>query len=173
MARIPYYDFGQASPELAEAMKDRPPLNMYRMIAHGGESAIRFLALGRSLMTASTLDPGLRELAILRVGTLCGATYEVLQHRKVAARLGVPADKVDAVTADPGRLVPADRFDHLEQAVLGFTDAVVRDVKAPAPLFREVAAGLSHQQLLELLMTIGFYMLAGRISENLEIDLEQ
>lgn len=172
MARIPYYDFSQASPELAEAMKDRAPLNMYRMIAHGGESALRFLALGRALLTASTLDPGLRELVILRVGCLCAASYEILQHRKVAARIGVAADKVEAVTADPGRPVPADRFDALEQAVLRFTDAVVREVKAPEALFREAASRLSAQQLLELLMTIGFYMLAGRISENLEIDLE-
>ena len=173
MARIPYYDFSKASPELADAMKDRPPLNIYRMIAHGGKTAIRFLALGRSILTMSEIDPKLRELVILRVGALCGSTYEVLGHRRVASKAGVSAETIEAVLADPGREVQADLFNDMERAVLRFTDSVVRDVKAPEPLFKEVAAMLPHQQLIELLMTIGFYMLASRISENLEIDIEE
>lgn len=173
MARIPYYDLSKASPELADAMKDRRPLNIYRMIAHGGPAALSFLALGRSILTATEIDPGLRELVILRVGALCGSTYEVLQHRKVASRDGVPTEKIEAVVADPGKEVRAELFNDVERAVLRFTESVVRDVRAPEPLFREVAAVLPHRQLVELLMTIGFYMLASRISENLEIDLEE
>lgn len=173
MARIPYFDLEQAGAELQEALRGRPPLNMYRMLAHGDASALRFLALGRSLMTATAIDPVLRELTILRVVALCGADYEVRQHRKLAARAAVPEDKVQAVLADPTRPVAAAAFDALEHTALRFTDAVVREVKAPEALFRELAQQLSHRQILELLMTIGFYMLAGRISENLEIDLEK
>lgn len=172
MARIPYYDLSKASPEVAEAMKDRLPLNIYRMILHGGKTAISFLALGRTLLTMSEIDPKLRELVVLRVGALCGSNYEVVQHRKLASKAGVSVEKIEAVLADPVRDVHPALFNDMEQAVLRFTDSVVRDVKAPDPLFKEVAARLPHQQLVELLMTIGFYMLASRISENLEIDLE-
>ena len=63
-------------------------------------------------------------------------------------------------------------FDAFECAVLRYTDAVVREVKAPEELFRPVAAGLTHQQLVELMMTIGFYMLVSRLLENLEVDIE-
>ncbi len=172
MPRIPYFDYSQSSPELAAAMKGRPPLNIYRMIAHGDAAAITFLELGRSLLTASAIDPALRELVILRVTTLCGATYEELQHRKVAARIGVPIEKVEAVIANQGEPVQPVGLEKSERAVLRFTDKVVRDVKAPAALFREIAEMLTPRQIVELLMVIGFYMMASRISENLEIDLE-
>lgn len=173
MARIPYYDLGQASPVVAAAMKDRRPLNIYRMIAHGEQTAVSFLGLGRSILTESQIDAKLRELVILRVGALCGSAYEVLQHRKLAAKAGVPAEQIEAVLADPGRQVQADAFNDMERAVLRFTDSVVREVKAPDPVFGDVAAVLPHRQVVELLMTIGFYMLANRLSENLEIDLEE
>lgn len=172
MARIPYYDLSQASPIVAEAMKDRRPLNIYRAIAHGEQTAVSFLALGRSILTTSEIDAKLRELVVLRVSALSGSAYEVIQHRKLAAKAGVSAEKIEAVLAEPAEAVKADLFDDLEQAVLRFTDSVVRDVKAPEAVFKGVAERISNRQLVELLMTIGFYMLAGRISENLEIDIE-
>ena len=172
MARIPYLDLADAAPEFAELLKKRAPLNIYRMIAHGGHTATGFLALGSAILTKSTLEPKLRELVILRVGALSGAKYEVFQHRRVAARAGVPAAKIEAVVANPGAEPDSAVFDAFECALLHFTDAVVREVKAPENLFRAVASKLTHQQLVELLMTIGFYMLVSRLLENLEVDIE-
>ena len=172
MARIPYYDLSKAPPELADAIKDRLPLNIYRMIAHGGNTAVGFLALGRAILTKSEIDPKLRELVILRVGALSGASYEIFQHRRVAAKAGVSAEKIDAVLADATKEVELRLFNQTEQAILRFTDSVVRQVKAPEHLFNDVAARLPHQQLVELLMTIGFYMLVSRLLENLEVEIE-
>jgi 4-carboxymuconolactone decarboxylase len=172
MARIPYLDLADAPPEFAEALKSRPPLNVYRMVAHGGATATGFLALGSAILSKSTLDPKLRELVILRVGALSDAKYEMFQHRRVAARAGVPAPKIEAVLANPGAEPLSAVFDPFECAVLRYTDAVVREVKAPQALFDAVASQLTHQQLVELMMTIGFYMLVSRLLENLEVDIE-
>ena len=43
MARLPYFDLAQATPGIQELLKERPPLNIYRMVAHGaatGEGAV-------------------------------------------------------------------------------------------------------------------------------------
>lgn len=173
MARIPYFDLAKAPPELANLIKDRLPLNIYRMVAHGGNTAVGFLALGSAILTKSDIDPTLRELVILRVGALCGSSYEVFQHRRVASKAGVTAEKIEAVLADPKRPVDAALFSELELAVLRFTDSVVHDVKAPEHLFNDVASRLPHQQLVEVMMTIGFYMLVSRLLENLEVDIEE
>jgi alkylhydroperoxidase family enzyme len=172
MARIPYFDLAQATPAFRELVATRPPLNIYRMVAHGGATADGFLALGSAILRHSELDPQLRELVILRVGALCGSHYEVFQHRRVAARAGVPAAKIEAVLQNPKSDPPAAAFSTRELDVLHYTDAVVREVKAPAPLFDAVAAALPHRQLVELMMTIGFYMLVSRLLENLEVELE-
>ncbi|PZP98933.1 MAG: carboxymuconolactone decarboxylase family protein [Variovorax paradoxus] len=172
MARIPYFDLDQASPTIREMVASRPPLNIYRMVAHGGPSAEGFLALGNAILRRSELDPVLRELVILRVGALCGSHYEVFQHRRVAAQAGVPPEKIEAVLQRPDDSPPPAAFTALELQVLHYTDAVVRQVKAPAPLFDALAASLPHRQLVELTMTIGFYMLVCRLLENFEVDLE-
>ncbi|RYE52642.1 MAG: carboxymuconolactone decarboxylase family protein, partial [Hyphomicrobiales bacterium] len=39
--------------------------------------------------------------------------------------------------------------------------------------FDDVSSRLPHQQLVELMMTIGFYMLVSRLLENLEVDIEE
>ena len=130
MARIPYLDLADAPPEFAEALKSRPPLNVYRMVAHGGATATGFLALGSAILSKSTLDPKLRELVILRVGALSDAKYEVFQHRRVAARAGVPASKIEAVLANPSAepvsaVFRQDRASQREKA--GGGGAAVRD----------------------------------------------
>ncbi|GHC82497.1 hypothetical protein GCM10007320_25710 [Pseudorhodoferax aquiterrae] len=172
MARIPYFDLDQASPTIREMVASRPPLNIYRMVAHGGPSAEGFLALGNAILRRSELDPVLRELVILRVGALCGSHYEVFQHRRVAAQAGVSPEKIEAVLQRPEDGPPPAAFTALELQVLHYTDAVVRQVKAPASLFDAVAASLPHRQLVELTMAIGFYMLVCRLLENFEVDLE-
>ncbi|MDN4588208.1 carboxymuconolactone decarboxylase family protein [Xenophilus aerolatus] len=173
MARLPYFDLDQASPEIRHLLKDRPPLNIYRMVAHGGPAAEGFLTLGTAILRRSSLSPVLRELVILRVGVLCGSRYELTQHRRVAAQVGVPAEKVAAVLEAPAGDLRADAFDELEALVLSFTEAVVLHCKAPPPLTDELAGRVSRQQMLEITMTIGYYMLVCRLLETFEVDLEE
>jgi alkylhydroperoxidase family enzyme len=168
MARLPLIDLAGIPGPFGETLRARPPLNIYRVLPNAPEVGAGFLALGRAILGQSAIDPQLRELAILRVGALSRAHYEVHQHKKVARMVGVPEAKIEAV------LVSADDpvFSDTERAVLQFTDAVVRDVKAPDPLYAQLAAQLSPQWQLELMMTIGFYMLVSRLLENFEVELE-
>ncbi|MCL1486179.1 MAG: carboxymuconolactone decarboxylase family protein [Marinobacter sp.] len=169
MARIPYSDTDQANTELKQAMGPRPPLNVVRMIAHAEPSTIGFLSLGGALLGRNNdLKSQLRELVIIRVGILCGSEYEVFQHKRLAKKVGISDDKVAAL--DNGPLAAA--FDDLERKVLCYTDAVVRDVKADAATFEAVADLLSHRAMVELTLTIGFYMMVSRILENFEVELE-
>ena len=123
-------------------------------------------------MRRSELDPKLRELAILRVGALCRSHYEVFQHRQLAAQAGLPQNKIDLVSQSADGTPDLASFTQIEADVIRFTESVVRDVKAPAPLFEALAVVLSHKQLLELMMAIGFYMMVSRVLENLEVELE-
>jgi len=168
VARIPYADPAVLPPEL-QAMVAHRPLNIFRMLPHAATAAPGFLALGNALLAQGELDAGLRELVIVRVGLLSHAAYEVHQHKQIARRVGVTEGKIAALDEGP----EAGAFDEKEKAVLRFTDAVVREVKAPEALFAAVATHLSHRELCELLLTIGFYMMVSRFLENLEVDIEE
>jgi alkylhydroperoxidase family enzyme len=156
--------------ELADVIKTRPPLNLYRMLPHAITVAPGFLSMGRAILTNSEIDPQLRELVILRVGALSQASYEIYQHRRVARSVGVSDEKIEAVLKPDAEHAPA--LNEFEQLVMRFTDVVVKEVKAPDALFDEVASRLTLRTLSELLLTIGFYMLVSRFLENTGVDIE-
>ena len=104
MARTSYFDLTQAPPEYTELLGSRPPLNLYRMLPHAGAAAVGFLQLGGALLRRSELDPPLREIAILRVGMLSGASYEVHQHKRIAHKVGLAPAKIERLRPIAGRL---------------------------------------------------------------------
>jgi alkylhydroperoxidase family enzyme len=166
--RIPYLDLEQATPEYREMLKGRYDLNLYRMLPHATTIAPGFLKMGGAILRDSALDPQLREIAILRVGFLSKASYEVHQHKRVARRVGLADAKIAALENEPDN----DVFSPLEKLIIRYTDEVVANVKASSALFDELLAALDHRRMAELTLTIGFYMAASRFLENFEVEIE-
>ena len=168
MPRIPYLDMEQATPEYRDMLKGRYNLNLYRMLPHATTIAPGFLRMGGAILRESAIDPQLREIAILRVGFLSKASYEVHQHKRVARNVGLSDAKIAALESDPQSAV----FSPLEKLVIRYTDEVVANVKAPDALFNELLAQLDHRRMAELTLTIGFYMTVSRFLENFEVEIE-
>lgn len=168
MARIPYFDLGQAPEDYTALLGSRPPLNLYRMLPHAGPAAVGFLKLGGALLRQNEVDAQLREIAILRVGLLSGAGYEVYQHRRIAKNAGLSEAKIAAL--EPGADTAA--LDARERLVLEFTDQLFHHVKAGDELFARMQAQFPPRQLSELVLTVGFYMMVCRFLENFEVDIE-
>ncbi len=68
----------------------------------------------------------MRELAIIRVGRLSRAAYEVFQHERIAREVGVEEDKIAALR---DATIEAPAFTDNDKAVLRFADDVVRNVQ--------------------------------------------
>ena len=93
MARIPYPDFSELSQDVQDlAARIDPMLNIFHMLAHAETAYYGFMKFGNALLMKSELDPILREIIILRVGHLSEASYEIHQHRKIAAYIGMHAN---------------------------------------------------------------------------------
>src|SRR3954463_3745490 len=101
MARIPYPDATALAPETQAQLAKLPALNLFRMLA-GGEGLLHaFVKFGNPLWFKADLPPVLREVAILRVGALSGAHYEVFQHERIARGLGMSEDLIAAIRRGP------------------------------------------------------------------------
>lgn len=168
MPRIPYMDLADANPEYVAMLKGRHDLNLYRMLPHATTIAPGFLRMGGAILRESAIDPQLREIAILRVGFLSKASYEVHQHKRVAKSVGLSDDKIAALEHDPGSPV----FSDLEALIIRYTDDVVLNVKASDALFHDLLKRLDNRRMAELTLTIGFYMAVSRFLENFEVDIE-
>ena len=136
----------------------------------GGEGLLRaFSRFGNHLLYKTALDPVLREIAILRVGVLSDAAYEMYQHDAISRSLGMSDELLAAIRA--GADDPA--FDDLQRLVVRYTDDVVRQrAGRPTPRSTPCARHLSVQELQELTVTIGFYMAVSRYLETFGVDIE-
>jgi len=168
MSRVPYPDRQALSPETQEFLGKLPPLNIFRMLAGGECFLAGFVRLGNHLLFKSKLAPVLREIAIVRVGVLSNARYEVFQHERIARGLGMSDALIAAIHRGPDD--PA--FDDVQRLVMRFTDDVVRNVRASDDTFAPLAARLTVQEMQELTVTIGYYMMASRFLENFDVDIE-
>ena len=169
MPRISFADPSAIAPDLQKLLDGDNPLNLYRMLPRVGPSAASgFVKLGGAILRDLTLDPVLREIAILRVGHLSRAGYELHQHRRVGRGIGMS----EALLAATGATPEAAALSPDQRLVMRYTDEVVANVKAGDALFGEVVSRFGEDQAAELTLVIGFYMMVCRFLENMEIPIE-
>ena len=169
MALLPYVDEATAPQSIREMLeRTQVKINVFRMICNSEAMAKPFARFANTLLTRVKLDFKLRELAVLRVAELCHSVYEWTQHLPIAADCGVSPEQVAAI-ADWEH---AKCFNELERLVLRLTDDVTRNVKGRKETIEALAKHLSAEQIVELVLSIGFWGLIARLLETLEIDLE-
>lgn len=168
MARMPYPDLAKASPEVREMLSRLPaPVNIFNMMAHADSALKPVMKLGGTLLGKLELDPLLRELVILHAVNLEGGEYEWIQHVPVVLALGGTQAQVDALKAGQE---DAACFDACQQAALRFAREVVVDVRASEAALAEVRKHLSEREVVELILTAGFYIMLARLTETLGIE---
>jgi alkylhydroperoxidase family enzyme len=168
MARIPYFDRTQATGRAAKAYERLPKLNIFDMLGHCGELIDGFTKLGTQILNFSSLDPVLREIAIIRVGVLSKAKYELYQHERIARGMGMSDALIAGIHEGPDAKV----FDDLQRLIMAFTDDVVANVRASDATFEPLKARLTFKALQELTITIGYYMLVSFL-ETFDVDIEE
>src|ERR1700734_1002203 len=133
MPRIPYPD-PASLPEAMRRVVIENPSNVTRMLAAASEPVFKgFAALSMGFMGGgSPLPPQLRAIAILRVGHLSNAAYEVFQHEALARHVGLSEAQIDAVHTGGAA---AAVLGEAGAAVLAYTEDLVKNVRPrDAPL---------------------------------------
>ncbi len=173
MARVKLLEKEEVDPMVAQIFQKTEDsggevINLMKALAHSPKICRDFNRMGITLLLKGDLSPKLRELAILRVGDLARANYEWTKHVPIALQAGANQGQID----DLPDWADSTRFDEQEQAVLQYTDEVVRNIKASEETFNKIAAFLSEKEIVELTVTIGYYGMVCRVLETLEIQLE-
>ena len=185
MARIEPLDPAETPDDVREALENLPPLNIFRTLAHA-ETAFRpFLRFGGAVLGQMSLDPVVRELAILAVAKEAEAEYEWIQHVAIAKHLGVRNEQIEALAeadscAPEGsdeRIAAAARdggvFDAPQQAAIELAAAVVRGPRISDDLYDCVRQQFSEREVVELLLAIGDYLMLARVMTILELDIDE
>jgi alkylhydroperoxidase family enzyme len=168
MARLPYRDASDLAPADRDLLKR--PINLHRALVNNPGAARAFGVLGGYIRHEGTLDPRLRELAILQVGWTARSPYEWSHHVKIGFDFGVSEDDVRALIAhDAG---DATALAPLDKAVLVAARHLTTQAELTDAQFADLRAHLSEPDLVELILVIGFYAGVIRILAGLRIDVE-
>lgn len=167
MARLPYPDASSQSQELRERLKRIGSLNVTRMMSHSEGTMQAYSRLGTYLLRKGVLDPVLREVVILRIGQLCGSDYEWHQHVSVARAVGMDEATLQAITDQT-----FDRLDERQQIAVTIAEEIKRDAGASATTFARAQAHFSHEELVELVMTAGYYVMTAGFLLSFGIEIE-
>ena len=170
MARIPYPDLGTAPDDVRDLLSAFPPLNIFRMLVHADKLVRGFGQLGAAILGRATLDPRLRELAILRVAARSPAAYEWQQHIPIARATGATDEEIAAL--ERGDL-DAVCFGTRERTLLRFTDELLARPRASDEALAAMRAAFSDRELCEAILTVGYYMMVARFLETTGVDLER
>ena len=168
MARIAYSDPSKASDRTREILDKNRSANIFRMMSHSPSYFEQYCRLGGAIRHKGELDPIVRELAITRTGILCEAPYEIVAHKRIGKNVGVTDAQNEALTDWQA----ASCFDDTQRAALAFTDEIVKLNKPTDATFKTIAAKLTPAALVELQLSVGFYIMTSKFLETFAIDLQ-
>src|SRR5471032_2907417 len=168
MARIDYCDTSKASDRTRELLGKNRNANIFRMMSHSQKYFEQYCRLGGAIRHKGELDPVVRELAITRTGILCEAPYEIVAHKRIGKGVGV-TDEQNAALEDWKSVTC---FNELQRAALTFTDEIVKLRRPTDATLNAIAAKLTPGALIELQLSVGFYIMTSKFLETFGIDMQ-
>lgn len=144
-------------------------LNIFRTLAHHPKLLERWMVFGTHVLNKSTLPPRERELAILRIGWLCGSEYEFGQHVLIGRMAGLSDEEMRRVKLG----AEAEGWTAAEAALLAAVDELHAESFISDLTWQRLTEHFSTQQLLDLIFAVGQYNLVSMALNTLGVQLDE
>ena len=171
--RLPLVSADSDDPALApifdrfrEAGRDVPTL--YRTLGNAPAMLNAWVGLAWPLRHDATTSRALRELIIMRVAQLTGASYEWVAHYPMAVQCGIATEQL----ADLRRWRESERFTDEQREVLALTDELTDDIHVCDETWAALAARYDAGELVELVLTAAYYSCVSRTLRALRLPVD-
>ena len=174
MARVSFVEKGQGLPmveDVYQKMENRGQrlLKLFKVLGHCPYIGLNWHRLGNAILTGEELPAKLREIAILRVGSLTKSAYEFTQHTSWGISVGLTQEQIQAIHNWQSS---SSLFNEQERAVLAYVDEVECDTKVRDDTFTALKGFFSEHAIVELTVVIGYYGMVCRFLVALDVELE-
>jgi 4-carboxymuconolactone decarboxylase len=167
----PPYEDGIAE-QLAKWMPPNAPvepLALFRTLVVHPELASRMRPLGSALLAHGLLERREREIVVLRTCARAGAEYEWGVHAVAfASSVGLTQDQVEATAGRADDPAWSDR----DRLLLHLADELHDTNTLSADLWDQLVAEFSSPELLELIVTAGWYRTLSYVINSIQIEHE-
>lgn len=180
MARIPYVERGAGAAETQELYDElyhnsatrqfefRDVPNVMKALANSPKLARRISQLGQYFMNELSLEPRLRELAVLLLMKRLNCEYGFVNHIGIAQQAGLSREQIDHI----GSYQTSPLFSDDDKLVLRYAEELTLRAQVEDQLFQQVQSRLGTRNVLDLNAAIGFWNMMARNLNGLQIDLE-
>ena len=154
----------------------RPVAAIYRTLAQHPALYSPRQELSEYIRTKTTLSARIRELAILRIGALCGSDYEWGAHVPAGGAAGLTVAEIRRIATTPPASSPAISLPGWNQpdamVIRAVDELFARDSISDA-VWNDLSAALDRRQRIDLLITIGGYRMVSAALNTIGVPLEQ
>ena len=123
----------------------------FLILLNSPDVAERIAHVGSYIRFENTLDPALRELAILTVARTWNCQYEWTAHQPIAESEGA---RPEAISAIRERTAPEGLTDD-EAIVFNYVSSLLSKGRIPDPIFQQAAERLGTRSVTDLTATAG------------------
>jgi 4-carboxymuconolactone decarboxylase len=180
MARIPYVERDTGTAETRELYDElyhqdttkqfdfRDVPNVMKALANSPKLTRRISQLGHYFMNELSLDPRLRELAVLILMKRLNCDYGFVNHIGIAQQTGISREQIDNI----GSYQTSSLFSNDDKLVLRYAEELTVKTQVEEELFRQLQSRIGMLNVLDLTAAVGFWNMMARNLNGLQIDLE-
>jgi 4-carboxymuconolactone decarboxylase len=165
--RLSPVDPAQTDDDTAQLLEALGGLNIFATLAHHPKLLKKWLVFGNHVLNRNTLGARERELVILRAGWRCGSEYEFGQHTVIGVRCGLTDDEVRRLATDG-----LDGWSAADAVLVRATDELVADHTVSNETWAALTEQLDTQAILDLIFTVGQYVLVSTALNTLGVRLD-
>lgn len=151
-----------------DAWENGSKTNLMMVLANHPALGRAFNVFGKHLLIDSSLPVRPRELVVLRMSWHLGAAYEWHYHVGYALNIGMSLEEIEAIGVGPG----AGNWNEVDRAVLQAVDQLWERSRIEDDTWAALSRNFDRHQLMDLVFTIGNYVMVSWGIAALGIQLE-
>jgi alkylhydroperoxidase family enzyme len=174
MARVPYPTRDEYPPAYLAAydrmLRERgdPPLNIFTALANIPNLLDPLLTFTREMREGAVIEARLRELAIMTVALVTGASYEFDHHWNSALEAGVRREQLEQLADAETSAV----FDEKERAIVRYAREATLALNVSEETWKPLRSHFSVRETMDVVMAVAWYNAVARVLLPLEIEVE-
>jgi alkylhydroperoxidase family enzyme len=141
--------------------------NLFSTVARHPALYRSWMPFCMQLLTQSVFSPRERELLIIRTASLCGSDYELEHHRRRRAEVGLSDRDLAGLTG-----AGSHNWSARDGLLVAAADELHANHEISEATWRGLSALLTTEQLVELPMLVGHYILLAGTLRSLGVPLE-
>lgn len=145
---------------------DGSPLNIFGMLAHHPKLLKRFNLLGGFLLNKGLVPAREREIVILRIGWRAQSVYEFGQHTIIGKQVGLTDPEIAAIAGGQ------HEWSDTDAALIALADDLADDDCVSDATWAALSGEWSEAQIVELIVTAGFYRLVSGFLNSTGVPLD-